>query len=540
MIGLRQLTHDDVHSWADAPAAAPPRITGRKLPYNIATDCLSAPAGRVALIDGDGTTSRPWTFGELSDAVARFATVLVRHGVTPGDRVAVRLSQSAAMAIAVLGTMHAGGIAVTISGVLGGEAAAHRLDDSGARILVGAGSDMDRALAERAGVPMLAAPDDAALAAVAPAREAVPTTADDPALLLYTSGTTGSSKGVLHAHRVLLGHHPLDLAWDRVRSGDVAYSPVDWTWAGGLFLGLLAPLAYGMTVVAFREHHFDPQRTIALMRDTGVSVGLFPPTALRTLQRSGAMTGKAVATLRLRALITGAEAVEGELVSWARDELDLSINNAFGQTEANALIGHSHALGDLPADVLGRPYPGRRVAALDPEHHPLPAGQLGEIAVAADDPVCLLRYWNNPAATAATLTDGWLLTGDMGRITADGTVHFQGRSDDLIKSGGYRVGPAEIEAALFTHPDVRQCAAVGVPDPVRGQRIVAFVVLAAGHSGDSGLTADLQDRVRAQVGAHAYPRDIEYVDALATTSAGKVDHRALRVRAADGVRERRQ
>jgi acetyl-CoA synthetase len=238
-----------------------------------------------------------------------------------------------------------------------------------------------------------------------------------------------------------------------------------------------------------------------------------------------------MADLRLRSLITGAEAVEPELAAWARHDLGLSNNNAFGQTEANALIGHAHVLGDLDPGCLGRPYPGHEVAILDPEQRPVPAGTVGEIAVRADDAVCMLGYWNAPEATAAKFRNGWLVTGDFGQFDEAGNLHFHGRADDLIKSGGYRIGPGEIEATLYAHPAVADCAVVGVPDPVRGQEVVAYVVLAAGHDADPELTVDLQARVRRQVGAHAYPRRVEYVAALTKTSTGKVDRRALRVRA---------
>lgn len=538
MIGLADLVRPDLASWTDAtPDIDLPKITGQHLPYNIAEDCLQAPGDRVALIDidpdldphrADGVRGRQLTFAELADAAGRCAALLTGHGVGAGDRVAVKLPQGAAMAAAVLGTLRVGAIVVTVSDVLGDEAIAHRLRDSGARVLVCSGDDRERRIAGRAGAAVVPARDPDWLDRHEPLTTFPGTTTDDPALLLYTSGTTGKSKGVLHAHRVLLGHHGLDLAWDRVRVGDVAYSPVDWTWGGGLFLGLLAPLAYGMAVVAFREPHFDPARTAAIMRATGVSVGLFPPTALRALQRSQALTAEAVAGMRLRALVTGAEAVEPELTTWARRTLDLSINNAFGQTEANALVGHAHVLGDLDPASLGRAYPGHRVAILDAAHQPVPDGELGEIAVRADDPVCMLGYWNDARATSAKLGNGWLLTGDSGRRDAEGNLFFHGRADDLIKSGGYRIGPAEIEAALFSHPAVQRCAAVGLPDPVRGQQVVAYVVLADGFRAGTDLTAELQDRVRTQVGAHAYPRRVEYVDGLATTTTGKVDRRALR------------
>jgi acetyl-CoA synthetase len=525
VIGLAELARPAT-TWAQAYDAF--QDPGPQ-PYNIAADCLRAPGDRTALIVYDGHEApHRLSYAELDAAAGRFAGLLAERGIGVGHRVAVKLPQSAEMAIAILGTLKVGAIVVTVSNVLGDDAVEHRLHDSGASLLVCAADERETSTAARTGTPVLSVRDDDWLdGRVAPASLPA-TTSEDAALLLYTSGTTGKSKGVLHAHRVLLGHHAVDLAWDHVRPGDVAHSPVDWSWAGGLLLGLLVPLAHGMTVVAYRDTRFDPERTVTIMRETGVSVGLFPPTALRALQRSGALSKQTMAELRLRSLITGAEAVEPELAAWARNDLGLSINNAFGQTEANALIGHAHVLGDLDPDCLGRPYPGHQVAVLDTEQRPVAPGTVGEIAVRADDLVCMLGYWNSPEATAAKFRNGWLVTGDFGQFDAAGNLHFHGRADDLIKSGGYRIGPAEIESALYTHPAVADCAVVGLPDPVRGQEVVAYVVLAAGHDADPELTVDLQARVRRQVGAHAYPRRVEYVAALAKTSTGKVDRRALR------------
>jgi acetyl-CoA synthetase len=532
-VRLTDLADPTTHSWDEANAAFtwdPPST------YNIAADCLGAAPEHTALVVIEGDGAQSITVARLDELSRRFATVLTSRGVRRGDRVAVKLPQSADMAIAILGTLRVGAIVVPVSNVLGDDAIVHRLTDSGATVLVCAGNDREQDLAASTGavvVPTGAADRawaDGGLDAYQPFADTVVTGADDPALLLYTSGTTGKSKGVLHGHRVLLGHHAVDLAWDHVRPGDVAYSPVDWAWAGGLLLGFLVPLAHGMTVVAYRDSRFDAERTLAIMRAHGVSVGLFPPTALRLLQRSGKLTPEAMSTLRLHCLITGAEAVEPELFDWART-LGLSVNNAFGQTEANALIGHAHVLGDLDPACLGRPYPGHTVAILDADGLPVTAGEIGEIAVRADDPVCMLRYWNNPDATDGKLRDGWLLTGDSAHADEDGSLYFHGRADDMIKSGGYRLGPAEIEAALLLNPAVDECAVVGLPDPERGQVVTAFVTLAAGADGTPELTSDLQAGVRTRVGAHAYPRTVHYLPALAKTSTGKVDRGALRLRA---------
>jgi acetyl-CoA synthetase len=483
VIGVRDLRGP--RSW-DAPFALPAIER-----YNIAADCLRWPAGNLALIDGE----RRVTFGELDDASGRFAAALLAQGVGPGDRIAVRLAQSFEMAVAVLGVLRIGAIVVPLPTVLGEDGVRHRLGDSEPRVII------DGELPFADGL--------AAFADTAP---------DTPAILLYTSGTTGKPKGVLHGHRVILGHYAIDFALDGIRSGDVAYSPVDWAWGGGLFLGLLTPLAHGVPVVAFRAPRFDPERVLALLREHGVSIGLFPPTALRLLRQAGARGDG----LRLRCLVTGAEAVEPELFGWAAEELGVTVNNAYGQTEANALIGHSTRLGGLDPACLGRPYPGRRIALLDEARAPVAPGEPGQIAVATEDPVCMLGYWKQPRLT------GWLVTGDTAHADEHGQIHFHGRSDDIIKSGAYRIGPAEVEAALLLDASVAECAVVGLPDAARGQVVTAFVRLRGDAECSEELTVRLQQRVRTKVGGHAYPREVRYLRELPRTSTGKVDRATLR------------
>lgn len=551
MISLADFTHPGTHTWSEARSAFAWPAVDR---YNIAADCLRADPDKTAVIAVDGREKRTLTFGQLDALSARFGAGLQLLGVSSGDRVAVKLSQGSRMAVAVLAALRIGAIVVPISNTLGEDALHHRLEDSAPRVLVCRGTAEEVAFARGAGAAVVStetvtsendlsatrrtepsvsadgvrAMDGMIADANDEARGFADTSPDTPALLLYTSGTTGTSKGVLHGHRVVLGHHPTDLVLDHVHPDDVSYTPVDWAWAGGLLLGLLVPLALGITVVAYRDTHFDPERTIDVLRETGASVGLFPPTALRMLRRSGALTPEATVGLRLRSIISGTEAVEPELADWARDELGVNINDAYGQTEANMLIGHSSALEPLAHDCLGMAYPGRDIAILSPQLTPCPPDVAGEIAVRADDPVCMLRYWNAPEATAKKIQAGWLLTGDAGRRDAQGQIYFQGRTDDLIKSGGYRIGPAEVEAAIMLNPAVVECAAIAVPDPVRGQAVAAFVILADPDAGTPLLTARLQNQVRKKVGAYAYPRAVFFVDTLPRTAAGKIDRGALR------------
>lgn len=539
MVGLAEIG-DAAHDWDDAARRFRfPEVDH----YNIAADCLHADPAAPAILVAAGTEVQSVTFGELDAESAKVAACLLSLGCTPGDRVAIKLSQSVEMAVCVLAALRAGLVVVPLSSVIGDDGVRHRLTNSVPRVLIAEGSARDVELADLVDATLIAtAPSSTArrlvdvLAGPAPARPVMePTGPDSPALLMYTSGTTGKPKGVLHGHRVLLGHHAVDYALDHVRPDDVAYSPVDWAWAGGMLLGLLVPLAHGIPVVAYRHPRFVPEKIIELLRVCRVSVGLFPPTALRLLRDSGLLTGAVVGSLRIRCLVTGAEAVEPELADWVEQVLDATLNNAYGQTEANALIGHSTRLGALDRDALGRPYPGHAIAVLDDALQPVPAGVAGQIAVRADDPVCMLGYWKAEEATAAKVRDGWLLTGDTAHVDERGQFHFHGRNDDIIKSGGYRLGPAEIEAAVLAHSAVADCAVVGLPDSARGEVVTAYVRLHDGVRPDDGLARALQDQVRARVGAHAYPREVVFVPTLPRTTTGKVDRGRLR---ADAVAER--
>ena len=530
MIGLRDLRVPAGATWETAAAFAIPRIEE----YSIAADCLRGDADQAAVLEVVEDELRPMTFAELDERTSRFAGHLADRGIEPGARVGVKLSQSADMAVAVLGTLRAGAVVVPLSNVLGEPALRHRVHDASPALVVAAGDPAEVALFDELAVPLLATDPGSSGPGLAAALDAAPTAIDrpmlssDPALLLYTSGTTGKSKGVLQAQRFLLGHHSVDLAFDRVRADDVAYTPVDWTWAGGLLLGLLVPLAHGLTVVAHREARFDAARTFGLIRRTGVSIGLLPPTVLRMLRAAGVVDADSVRQTRLRCFITGAEAVEPDLIRWG-DEVGVTINNAYGQTEANAVVGHARTLGALDPASMGRPYPGHRVAVLDEELRPVGAGIPGELAVADDDPVCMLRYWRNEEATAAKVRGGWLLTGDTVEWSGDGTLRFRGRSDDIIKSGGYRLGPAEIEGAVLGVAGVAECAVLGLPDPIRGQAVVAVITLREGRSEDEALHEAIRTAVRASVGAHAYPRLIRVVEQLPRTTSNKIDRAALRV-----------
>ncbi|MDF1584764.1 acyl-CoA synthetase [Marinimicrococcus flavescens] len=512
---------------------------------NIATVCCDrhAAGGGTALIveEPDGGV-RAWSFAELSQLSSRLGNALRAKGVRRGDRVAILMGQRVETLIAHLAIYRLGAIALPLFSLFGPEAIGYRLADSGAAALVTdpAGAAGIEPLRETLpALRLLVVTDGGAPGAESfwPLLEAasdrlapVPTLADDPAVLIYTSGTTGNPKGALHAHRVLLGHLPgVQMPQELFpQPGDRFWTPADWAWIGGLFDVLMPSLFFGVPVVAGRAAKFDPEAAASFMARHEIRNLFLPPTALRLMQREEVNPLRAGA--RLRSIGSGGERLGEEQIAWVDEVFGCPINEFYGQTEANLLVSSCRRLFARRPGSMGRAVPGHVVAILDEDGQPAPAGTAGAIAVRAPDPVMFLGYWNNPAATADKFRGDWLVTGDMGRVDEEGYLAYLGREDDLINSAGYRIGPGEIEECLMRHPAVSLCAVVGVPDPLRGERVKAYVVTKPGVAAGEPLAAAIQDFVRQRLAAHEYPREVAFVEALPLTATGKVRRSELRAR----------
>ncbi|MDN2566497.1 AMP-binding protein [Aquibium sp. A9E412] len=516
--------------------------------YNIAQSVCdrwaAAEPERVALIDHrvDGAPDT-LSYGALRSRSARLARVLAAAGVRRGDRVALLLPQGFETAISHVAIYRLGAVAVPLALLFGVEALEYRLATAGARAVVTTAAGLAKLKPIRDRLPALetAVSVDGAeagaldfQAAVAEGPDDLPpadTGPDDPALMIFTSGTTGPPKGALHGHRVLLGHLPgVQMHHDFLpQAGDRLWTPADWAWAGGLLNVLLPGLHLGVPVVAGRFEKFEAGSALGLMEKTGVRNAFIPPTALRMLKTVEGI-GRRFA-LDLRSVGSGGEALGRETFEWARAELGLTINEFYGQTECNLVLSSCAAIGVSRAGAIGLPVPGHRVAVIDPAGRPLPAGEAGQIAVARPDPVMFLEYWNNPEATRAKFVGDWMTTGDQGVADADGYVHFFGRDDDVITSAGYRIGPAEVEDCLVGHPAVALAAAVGKPDPVRTEIVKAYVVLREGQAPSAALAEEIGRWVRERLSAHEYPREVDFVDSMPLTTTGKVIRRIFRDRA---------
>jgi acetyl-CoA synthetase len=485
--------------------------------YNIGVDVADrqrpdAPA--ILVTDGRAVT-RTVTFGELAEQSNRLANALAALGIGRGDRVGIVLPQRPETAIAHIAVYKLGAVAVPLSMLFGPEALESRLADCGARAVVGEAEALSRIPAALDLVRIDADRDlPRLLADASPRFAAADTGPDDPAIVIYTSGTTGPPKGALHGHRILLGHLPgVELPHEHLpQPGDLIWTPADWAWIGGLYDVLLPALHHGVPVVAFRAQKFDPEQAAELVARLGVRNLFVPPTALRMLRGAGGPP------LSVRSVASGGEPLGEETLAWGRERFGVTINEFYGQTEANLVIGNCSSSWPVRPGSMGLPLPGHEIAVLD-----------GEICVRADgDPVVMLGYWNRPQATAEKIRDGWLRTGDMGEQDADGYVRFLGRADDVISSGGYRIGPGEIEECLLRHPAVALAAAIGSPDPLRGEIVKAFVVAAPGAVVTPELAASLQAHVRERLAAYEYPREIAFVDSLPLTTTGKIRRGELR------------
>ncbi|MBN9010920.1 MAG: AMP-binding protein, partial [Rhizobiales bacterium] len=307
-------------------------------------------------------------------------------------------------------------------------------------------------------------------------------------------------------------------------AGDRLWTPSDWAWAGGLLNALLPSLFHGTPVVFGPFRPFDPDEALALMAKAEVRNAFLPPTALKMMRGSD----PARYDLKLRTIGAAGESLGREAFVWAKEKLGLPVNEFYGQTECNYVIGSSAALGVSRAGAIGKPIPGHDVTLLDEAGREVPDGVAGQIAVRRPDPVMFLGYWNQPEATAAKFLGDWMLTGDQAIRDSDGYIRFIGRDDDVIISAGYRIGPAEIEDCLLAHPTVAMAAAVGKPHPVRTEIVKAFIVLKPGFERSDRLAEEIRLFVRARLSAAEYPREIAFVDEIPMTTTGKVVRRALR------------
>ncbi|MDO9146502.1 MAG: AMP-binding protein [Hydrogenophaga sp.] len=516
---------------------------------------------------------RHHSYAELQDQANRLSNALAALGVQRGDRVAIVLPQRFETAVAYMAVLQMGAVGMPLSQLFGPEALEFRLQDSEAVAAICDASTLAAVQAVSAHCPLLHtvlaveaqaqrgnALDWAAVLAQEPAEfRLVSTMADEAAVLIYTSGTTGNPKGALIPHRALIGNltgfvcsqnwfgfDPFDAAKP---SDAVFWSPADWAWTGGLMDALLPTLYFGRPIVGYNGR-FSPQTAFELLERHRVTHSFLFPTALKAMMKAFPAPRDRY-RLQLEGLMSAGEAVGDAVFAYCQQQLGVTVNEMFGQTEINYIVGNCARLWPARAGSMGKGYPGHRVAVIDDDGNECPVGVPGDVAVhrldvhGQPDPIFFLGYWKNEASTRAKYTgdpaSSWCRTGDMAVRDADGYLWYQGRADDVFKAAGYRIGPSEIENCLVKHPAVANAAAVPKPDAERGAVVKAYVVLAQeylaaqpGLAVDDAafvqrLTAELQAHVKGKLAPYEYPKEIEFVDALPMTTTGKVQRRVLRL-----------
>ena len=516
--------------------------------FNIAAACCSRHAhdrSATALFwEDEGGAVSTLGFAELQQQANRLSNALAALGVERGDRVGILLPQRPETAVAHIACYQMGAVAMPLSILFGPEALEYRLQDSEAAVALVDPASLPNLEQVRGRLESLrhvigiagareswVTSWEAILAKASPHFAAADTAAAEPALLIYTSGTTGPPKGALLPQRALLGNLP-GFAYSHdlyPQTGDLFWSPADWAWTGGLMDALLPSLYHATPILGYRGR-FDPEKAFWLMQKYSVRNAFLFPTALKMMMKA-VPRPKETYELSLRSVMSAGESVGDTVFDWSREALGVTVNEMFGQTEINYIVGNSQSLWPARPGSIGRPYPGHRVACIDDAGNEVPPGEAGEIAAwKENDPVFFLEYWKNPEATRKKYTGNWCRTGDLAERDKEGNFWYQGRTDDMFKSAGYRIGPSEIENCLLKHPAVANAAVVGSPDAERTNLVKAFVVLSPGYEGSAQLCTELQQHVRGKLAPYEYPKEIEFLDSLPMTTTGKVQRRVLRQR----------
>jgi acetyl-CoA synthetase len=527
-----------------------PRHGGHVIPIperaNLYTDTVGRWADGVRrdaialVVDREGSHVSRYSFAELATLSAKLARVFSEAGIGPGVPVAVHTGQSLETALTHLAVYRLGGIVVTLSTLYGPDTVRHILADSGVRHIVTEGKAWNAlgvGLFPNGSVPCIFDVGDAVafrerIDAAARLEVVHATLASDPALLMYTSGSTGMPKGLLHAHRILHAYLPTVRLFYNLEIGRrddaVFWSPADWAWVGGLLDLVLPAWAAGHPVVAC-EHRFEPGWAFDFMTRHRVTHTFMTPTALKRLAEVRSPKAR-WPQLCLAVVCTGGESLPSEIVDWCEHALGAVCNEFYGLTEFNHLIGNCEALYPIRPGSMGRAYPGHRVAILDDAGAAVQDGEVGEICASIDDPTRFLGYWGQLGIPERMRIHEWLRTNDLAYRDSDGYIWYQGRNDDLIKSAGYRIGPAEVEDALVRHPAVAEAAVIASPDANRGAIVKALVRLHAEQQASASLARELQEFVKARLAAYKYPREVEFVTAFPLTSSGKIRRDELRRR----------
>jgi len=489
----------------------------------------------------DGTVET-MTFTDVDNTSTNLAAALQQLGYGKGDLIGLHTGQHPDTAVAHMAVCKLGAVAVTLSQLYGPQSLQHALNDCKLKVLLTSEEAWSTLRDDAASLfphlehvllrnPVAEEIDlGTALTDSSNSRSFSPDfgAADDPALLMYTSGSTGKPKGILHGHRILAAYTPsINLFFDLAMEQDnaVYWSPSDWAWVGGL-LDMLFPAWMAGRPIATSLDRFTAEYAYGFMARHKVTHTFLAPTAIKRLAQH--KTPREQYELSLRYICTGGEALASETLNWAENSLGVVCNEFYGLTEVNHLIGNCASLYPRIPGSMGRAYPGHRVFLVDSNGEQVAGGEVGEIVTLADSPTRFLGYLNNKEQEDGMRLGKYLRTRDLAVRDDNGYFWYKGRSDDLIKSSGFRIGPAEIEECLLAHTSVADVAIVAKPDADRGSIVKAFVKLRAGEQQSDAMIDSLCNHVRTQLAGYKTPREVEFVDDFVMTSSGKINRRILR------------
>ena len=499
---------------------------------------------KIALIfdDGSGHTQK-FTFAQLGALTSKFANVLKKLGIKRQERVFFFLQRSPELYAGFLGAIKYGAIASPMFPAFGPDAIRDRLVDSGAVALITDSDLKSRVYEVKNLLPelkhMIIVGKDAAagelswekeMAEASDMFDATPMDPEEFSYMLYTSGTTGKPKGVVHAHKDIVQIH-LSTNWVLdVHDEDVYWCTADLGWVTGVVYGVIGPWSNGVTQVGLGGR-FDPERWFKTIQDYKISVWYTAPTAVRMLMAKGDDIPKKYDLSSLRANYSVGEPLNPEGVRWAMEVFDSKpFHDTWWQTETGSILITNFPEMPIKPGSMGKPLPGVEAAIVDENGDVLPQGEEGALVLRPGWPAMMRQIWNNPAKYNEYFRNGWYYTGDTAQIDKDGYYWYVGRADDVIKTAGERVGPFEVESALIEHPAIMEAGVIGKPDELRGNIIKAFIVLSPGFVDSPELKEEIQKFVKKKLAGHAFPREIEVVKSLPKTRSGKIMRRLLRAR----------
>jgi acetyl-CoA synthetase len=514
--------------------------------YNVGVDVCDKWANekyRLALIflDQEGREQKH-TFWELRNLSNQLANALRAQGIEKGDRIGILLPPRPETLVSHIAIYKLGAIAVPLLVLFGPLAVQYRLHNSDAKGVITDIENLPKILEIKDSLPslrMIMVVDSKGERNVVDFWKSleigsrhfnpVLTRPDDPALIIYTSGTTGPPKGTLHAHRLLLGILPgADYLLNLFpQEGDLLWTPLDWAYIGGSYDTMFPTLHHGFPMLAFRARKFDPEQAFYIMSKYGVRNLMAVPTVIQIMMKA-VSNPKDRYDVDLRSITVGGETMGTEVYEWGKKALGVEINEQYGQTECDLTVGGCSQVMKIIPGSMGKAIPGHVVEIINEGGEVLKPGEYGEIAVKRPDPVMFLEYWREPDATKEKYIGQWLRTGDYGTKDDQGYFWFTGRKDDIIESGGYRIGPGEIEDCLMKHDSVKMVGVIGAPDPVRGEIVKAFIVPKEGIIPDNVLEENIKQFVKTKLEAHAYPREIEFLKEMPLTNTGKILKKELR------------